>query len=140
MKHADFEVVRIESDRIFIVDCDLGNKSVTNDAEWVYKVISKHFPKKRLIYRDSMGSWSEIVEKIVDFSDKNWKSMFNSPWPGYKEVMFIPYNQHLPSDDEITGCPSSVFFQEPERKLNKIPLNWFYNKDNYKNKNEYKYK
>lgn len=123
MKHADFEIVRVESDRVFIVDCDLGSKSVTNDAEWVYKVISKHFPGKRLIYRDSMGSWSEIAEKIVDSSDKNWKSMFKNPWPGYKEVIFIPYNQHLPNDDEITGCPSTAFFSEPDPKikLNKIP-------------------
>jgi hypothetical protein len=131
MKHADFEIVRVEEDRVFIVDCDLGSKSVTNDAEWVYKVVSKHFPGKRLIYRDSMGSWSEIAEKTSQSCD-SWKKFTGKL---YKEVIFIPYNQHLPNDDEITGCPSTAFFSEPDPKIkmNKIPPYWNAYK-NYKGK------
>ena len=110
MKHADFEIVRVESDRIFIVDLDLGSRSVTNDAEWVYTVLTKTFPNKRVIYRDSMKNWGELA---VDNRESKYKFIPN--------IIYIPYNQHIPDDSEITGCPSSVFFDKPKSKiLNKI--------------------
>jgi len=59
--HADFKIVQIDPDRIFIIDLDLGNKSVTNDAEYVIGVIQRDYPGKRLIYRDSSGIWDEII-------------------------------------------------------------------------------
>ena len=60
-KHCDFQIVQIDTDRVFIVDLDLGNKSVTNDAEYVIGVIQRDYPGKRLIYRDSGGVWDEIT-------------------------------------------------------------------------------
>lgn len=109
MKRADFEIVRVESDRIFIVDLDLGSRSVTNDAEWVYTVLTKTFPNKRIIYRDSMKNWGELA---VDDRERKYKFIPN--------IIFIPYNQHVPDDSEITGCPSSVFFDKPKKILNNI--------------------
>ena len=118
MTHSDFEIVRVESDRIFIVDLDLGNRSVTNDAEYVYDLLSKNFPNKRIIYRDSMRSWSEIVviPKTLRVGNKNKYDLFS-----HKQIDFIPYNQHIPDDSEITGCPSSAFFDKPKKILNNFP-------------------
>ena len=107
MKHADFEIVRIESDRIFIIDLDLGGRSVTNDAGWVYSVLTKNFPNKRIIYRDSMKNWGEFA------LSKKYKFMPN--------IIFIPYNQHIPDESEITGCPSSAFFDKPTKTINSYP-------------------
>jgi len=112
MKHADFEIVRIESDRIFIVDLDLGSRSVTNDAEWVYSVLTKNFPNKRIIYRDSMKNWGELA---VDNREKTSKYKFAT------SIIFIPYNQHIPDESEITGCPSSAFFDKPKKIINSYP-------------------
>lgn len=130
MKHADFEIVRVESDRIFIVDLDLGSRSVTNDAEWVYSVLTTNFPNKRIIYRDSMKNWGELA---VDNRENTSKYKFG---PG---VIFIPYNQHVPDDSEITGCPSSAFFDKPKKILNKFPyenIKFVNNKKIYKNYEE----
>jgi hypothetical protein len=114
MKHCDFEIVRVEEDRIFIIDLDLGNKSVTNDTEWVYNVLTKNFPNKRIIYRNSVRDWNEIAYS----ANHNFKYGFFHP------IIVIPYNQHLPDESEVTGCPSSVFFEQPnkiEKILNKYP-------------------
>lgn len=84
MHHADFRVVVVEDDRVFIVDLDNGSKSVTNDAEWVWQQISERFPSRRLIYRDTMNRWDEIVPTLPtdDF--------------GVITVNFRPYNEHIP--------------------------------------------
>lgn len=97
---ADYEVVRVEEDRVFIIDLDLGNKSVTNDAEEVFKEIKFHFPGKRLIYRDSLGKWDEILE------DKHW-------------IVYNNYFEHLPEESEIKNFPSSELLRCDEKfKLN----------------------
>jgi hypothetical protein len=57
-----YDIVKIENDRVFIIDLNLPNtRSVTNDAEKVWKEIQTMFPNKRLIYRDTMGRWDEII-------------------------------------------------------------------------------
>lgn len=57
-----YDIVKIESDRVFIIDLNLSCfKSVTNDAENVYNEIKSLWPDKRLIYRDSMNKWDEIL-------------------------------------------------------------------------------
>ena len=71
-RHADFDVVKIEHDRVFIVDLDVGGPSVTNDAEYVRDVIAHMYPDRRLIYRDSMGQWDEIIS-INDIGDIDFK-------------------------------------------------------------------
>lgn len=60
-RHADFDVVQVEDDRVFVVDMDCGGPPVTNDAEYVRDCITRMYPNRRLIYRDSMGQWDEIL-------------------------------------------------------------------------------
>ena len=84
MHHADFRVALVEDDRVFIVDSDNGSKSVTNDAEWVWSRVSERYPNRRLIYRDTMNSWDEIVPVL--------------PTDGMDVVTvnFRPYDEHIP--------------------------------------------
>ena len=49
-----------DNDKVFIVDCDEGACSVTNDAEGVVKYVNGLYPDKRIIYRDSDGRWDEL--------------------------------------------------------------------------------
>ena len=60
MNKADFKITHVTEDRVFVVDLNLGNMSVTNDAERVYKEVRQRHPNKRVIYKDSMGNWDEI--------------------------------------------------------------------------------
>lgn len=62
---SDFDIVYVNKDKVFIVDLDLGNTSVTNDAESVYIYLKKIYPKKRIIYRDTLLNWDEIKMVIV---------------------------------------------------------------------------
>ena len=97
MNRADYEIVRVEEDRIFIADLDLGNRSVTNDAENVYQEIQNHFPGKRLIYRDSEKNWDEISILNNDPSHYLW---------------FKPYDEHIPESSEIKNFPSSELLRK----------------------------
>lgn len=64
---ADFDIVRIMGDRIFIVDLDRGGRSITNDAEAVVKRLVKDHPIKRIIYRDTDGCWGELLHDGREF-------------------------------------------------------------------------
>lgn len=83
-KHADYDIVCVEPDRVFIIDLDLGNKSVTNDAEKVYNDLQSLWPGRRVIYRDSIGTWDEIVCTPPE------------------AVKFIVYKEHLPPLPRLT--------------------------------------
>ena len=83
MNHADFEIVHVENDRVFIIDLNLGHKSITNDAEWVYVQINSLYPNHRLIYRDSMNNWDEITPA----TEGNGNAI---------TVNFKPYHEHIP--------------------------------------------
>ena len=61
MRRSDYRVVSTDDDFMFLVDLDLGNLSVTNDAENVVKHLLSLYGNKRIIYRDSNGDWSELV-------------------------------------------------------------------------------
>ena len=89
-KHADYDIVRIEYDRVFIIDLDLGNKSVTNDAEYVYCELQKCWPNRRIVYRDSIGNWDEIA---VDCDADPTKI---TPTSDYCYIHFRHYKEHLP--------------------------------------------
>ena len=72
MTNSDWHIVKETADKIFIVDEDLGNMSVTNDAENVVRYLLKTQSNvhKKIIYRDSLGDWSELKHdgtKFVDF-------------------------------------------------------------------------
>lgn len=82
---SDYDIVFVTQDKVFIVDLDLGNWSVTNDAENVYKDISNLYPKKRLIYLDTLGGWDEI------------KPNHTSP----DIVTFEPYLESFPFDPNL---------------------------------------
>jgi len=92
MKRSLYDIVSIESDRVFIIDLDLpGCKSVTNDAENVWLDIQKLFPGRRVIYRDSMSRWDEIT-----------CGPRNSSMPAilrfkFWNVDFLPYKEHTPN-------------------------------------------
>jgi len=60
---AEFSVVRTEYDRIFLVDED-GPVSVTNYAEGVCEWASQAYPGKRIVYRDTLGRWDEIITTL----------------------------------------------------------------------------
>lgn len=64
IQKSDWSYVDIQPDKVFIRDLNLGNLSVTNDAENVYEQVQKEHPGKRLIYRDSEGLWEEIA--VID--------------------------------------------------------------------------
>jgi len=71
MIRSDYEIVLVQEDKIFLVDLDLGNRSVTNDAERVVEEINKNFPNRRIIYKDTLDHWDEIIldcKGSVDFS------------------------------------------------------------------------
>jgi len=61
MSKSDYEIVLTFRDIVFLVDLDRGGKSVTNDAEAVWAEVQAKYPGRRLVYRDSMGRWDEIV-------------------------------------------------------------------------------
>lgn len=58
---SDWEVAGITGEIVFIRDLDLGNRSVTNDAELVVVDIHRLHPSKRIVYQDSQGDWSELL-------------------------------------------------------------------------------
>ena len=60
---SDWEFIRQEGDVVFIRDLNLGNISVTNDAEEVYTDCQEMYgnPDCRVVYCDSEGDWCEIV-------------------------------------------------------------------------------
>lgn len=60
MTRADYEVVEVLADMVFLVDLDMGNRSVTNDVEAVVAEVLALHPGRRIVYRDSMGRWDEL--------------------------------------------------------------------------------
>lgn len=79
----DFCVIQVTKDRVFLIDLDIGRRSVTNDAEAVIAWVQRHYPGRRLIYRDSMGRWDEIC---VCYDNA---------------VRFLPYTEELPNAELI---------------------------------------
>lgn len=70
--HANYQIVEVTANIIFISDLDLGNKSITNDAEHVVDVLLQIYgPKRKIVYRDTEGQWDELKhdgEKFIDFA------------------------------------------------------------------------
>jgi len=59
----DYEIIGTEDGIIFLRDLSLGRTSVTNDAEAVVEHIKFQYGRDaRIVYQDSEGEWSEIVE------------------------------------------------------------------------------
>lgn len=66
MARATYDVVRVTEDTIFLVDRNYG-MSVTNDAENVVAEVVGEYGDKRVVYRDSMGRWDELVHTNGSF-------------------------------------------------------------------------
>lgn len=87
MVKSDFQLVQVDSDRIFLVDKDIpGTRSVTNDAENVVLWAQANYPRKRVIYRDTLGGWDEIV-----VAGNN------------NAVTFLPYDEYVPDVPEFVA-------------------------------------
>lgn len=67
-RHSDWRYVRVDPDRVFIEDLDLGRMSVTNDAENVVRSVNNDYPRRRIIYKDSSGQWDELVHEGGKFT------------------------------------------------------------------------
>lgn len=67
---SDFTVARVTADAVWLVDqCEhSGRMSVTNDAEAVVKHCLKHFPNRRIYYRDTQGHWDELQHNGKEFT------------------------------------------------------------------------
>ena len=65
---ADFEIIFVESEFILLKDLDLGNKSVTNDAEAVVEMILDSFGDKRIFYYDSTNDIDELCHDKKRFT------------------------------------------------------------------------
>jgi len=59
---ATFEVVKVTDDIVWIRDLD-RECSITNDAERVCDELAIEYGERRIIYRDTDGSWDELVHE-----------------------------------------------------------------------------
>lgn len=63
MVHSDFFFHRLDDHTVAVIDLNLGNRSVSNDAENVVRWLRARGSLRnsdRLIYRDSDGKWDQI--------------------------------------------------------------------------------
>lgn len=68
MKRASYSEWAITPGFVFIADtCKPGAASVTNDAERVVSECLGQYGERRIIYRDSEGSWSELLHTGIQF-------------------------------------------------------------------------
>lgn len=65
---ASYTVARVAPGFVFIVDQDKG-RSVTNDAAGVVAELHAQFGDARIIYRDTMGRWDELLHDGARFLD-----------------------------------------------------------------------
>ena len=85
---AEYDIVYMDDYKVYLIDLNLGSKSITNDAERVYEEIQKKYPGKRVVYRDSMGRWDEIILEDQFSEAEHW---FRS-----KSIAFKPYKEEVP--------------------------------------------
>ena len=81
MQKADYGVIQVEQDRVFIVDLNLGGPTITNAAETVARDLQRRYKHRRVIYRDTLGKWTEMRINARNV------------------VLFAPYNEHIPDCD-----------------------------------------
>jgi hypothetical protein len=55
-----WSISRTTDDIVFIIDNDDG-LTITNDARHVALQIWKRYGDRRIVYRDTMGNWDEMV-------------------------------------------------------------------------------
>ena len=73
---ADFTVVKVTEDTVFIVDnAEISQSmSITNDAENVVSYLNTLYPSKRIVYRDTTGKWDALSHVNGEFKGfREWK-------------------------------------------------------------------
>lgn len=55
--------------RIVFIRDDNGPRSITNDAEAVTRILNEEFSNYRILYKDTMGIWDELLHVRGVFSD-----------------------------------------------------------------------
>lgn len=75
MARADYKIVGKSGHVVYLVDLDRGNLSVTNDAEEVVSEILSLYPiDSVIVYRDSAGSWDELLHDGFAFTGfRSWQ-------------------------------------------------------------------
>ena len=68
MTRASYRVVGQTEDTIYIVDTN-GRVSVTNDAENVVSAVVMAYGNRKIVYRDSLGEWGELIHTNGVFTD-----------------------------------------------------------------------
>lgn len=63
-----YRIVKVTPRVVQLVDLDDG-VSVTNDAENVVLEVFNQYPNRRIVYRDTMGQWDELVHNNGVFTD-----------------------------------------------------------------------
>ena len=97
---ATFQIVKTTAEIVWLVDLDeSGRRSVTNDAERVVDQLYKLYGDRRIIYRDSMGNWDELIHDHGRF------------------VRFAPARDMAPPTDPATRGQMSAERREKERRV-----------------------
>jgi len=71
---SDFKIIEENAEFIFLVDLNLGGRSVTNDIENVVSDLADRIGNRRLFYRDSTGRVDEVIHTngtFIEFSSGN---------------------------------------------------------------------
>jgi hypothetical protein len=60
-----FYVQDVTEEAVFIVDLanECNTMSITNDAENVVANVAQAFGNKRIVYKDTMGQWDELIHE-----------------------------------------------------------------------------
>jgi len=69
-RRSSWSVVRMVWGTIWIIDLDEPDRpSVTNDAEQVCRTLNAEWPSIRIMYRDTVGRWDELMH---EHGTSNW--------------------------------------------------------------------
>lgn len=70
--------VNYDKEIVYIIDDEIG-MSITNDAENVVMKINNSFPNYRIVYRDTAGTWDELVHENGVFKGFKFLDNFTMP-------------------------------------------------------------
>ncbi len=65
---AQYRIVRVTDDFVWVEDVGTSCRSVTNDAEAVVAELAAQYGERRIIYKDSMGEWDELKHNGATFT------------------------------------------------------------------------
>lgn len=110
-RSAKYKVHELWGDRVFILDLN-GTLSITNDAEAVVRDVVHHLVSNnltdtlRIIYRDTLGRWDELLHNHGQFSG------------------FAPYTEGLPKplDPESQGVAPAANSYFPLRACQSLGI------------------